>query len=58
MTRSATLTFGDKKIDLPVIEGSEGEMAIDISKLRAATGFAPRMEIDLGEVIAAQTGKA
>jgi citrate synthase len=39
MTRTATLTFGDKKIDLPVIEGSEGELAIDISKLRAQTGM-------------------
>jgi citrate synthase len=39
MTRSATLTFGDKKLDLPVIEGSEGELAADITKLRAQTGL-------------------
>jgi citrate synthase len=39
MTRTATLTFGEKKIDLPIIEGSEGELAIDISQLRSATGL-------------------
>jgi len=33
------LTFGDKKIDLPVIEGTEGELGIDISELRAKTGL-------------------
>ena len=37
-TRAATLTIGDKKIDLPVTVGSEGEAAIDIAKLRAETG--------------------
>jgi len=35
----AELLLGDKKIMLPIIEGSEGEKAIDISKLRAQTGF-------------------
>src|SRR5437763_15304133 len=39
MPRTATLTFGDKKIDMPVIEGSEGELAVDITKLRAQTGL-------------------
>src|SRR5437870_4103439 len=39
MTRIATLTFGDKKIEMPVIEGSEGELAVDITKLRAQTGL-------------------
>ena len=34
----ATLTLGDKRYSLPVIEGSEGERAIDISKLRDLTG--------------------
>ncbi len=38
MARSATLTIGDKKIELPVIVGSEGEVAIDISRLRQETG--------------------
>src|SRR5512145_2345236 len=39
MARVATLTIGDKKIDLPIIEGTEGELAIDIGKLRAETGY-------------------
>jgi citrate synthase len=38
-TRMATLTFGDKKLELPVVEGTEGELAVDISKLRSATGL-------------------
>ena len=36
MTRTATLTFDGRTIELPVIEGTEGEMALDISELRAA----------------------
>jgi citrate synthase len=39
MNRTAKLTFGDKTIDLPVVEGSEGELAVDISGLRAETGL-------------------
>lgn len=39
MSRSAKLDLGEKQIELPVIEGTEGEMAIDISKLRAQTGY-------------------
>jgi citrate synthase len=39
MARTATLTYGDKKIELPVIEGSEGELGIDISQLRDKTGL-------------------
>ena len=35
MARTARLTFGDQTIDLPVIEGSEGELALDITSLRA-----------------------
>ncbi len=35
---SAKLILGDKEIELPIVEGSEGELGIDISKLRAATG--------------------
>jgi citrate synthase len=38
MPHSASLTVDDKKIDLPVIEGTEGELGIDIAKLRAETG--------------------
>jgi citrate synthase len=39
MTRSATLTFDGRTIELPVIEGSEGELALDISELRSRTGL-------------------
>ena len=39
MTRTARLTFGDQTIELPVIEGTEGELALDISSLRAQTGL-------------------
>ena len=39
MNRTATFTFGDKTLELPVVEGSEGELAVDISSLRASTGL-------------------
>ena len=35
---AATLTFGDKSIDLPVLSGSTGPDVIDIRKLYAGTG--------------------
>src|SRR3954468_21031673 len=37
--KTATLRFDGQEIELPVIEGSEGEQAIDISKLRAQSGL-------------------
>jgi len=36
---SASLSWGEKTVELPVITGSEGESAVDISKLRAQTGL-------------------
>ena len=39
MTRTATLTFEGRTIELPVIEGTEGEKALDISQLRDRTGL-------------------
>ncbi len=39
MTEKATLTYGGKTLELPVVQGTEGEIAIDIAKLRAATGL-------------------
>src|SRR3954470_416346 len=45
MSGSAQLTIGDKTYDLPVIEGTEGEKAIDISKLRDQSGF---VTLDIG----------
>jgi citrate synthase len=45
MSETAQLKYGDKSYDLPVIEGSEGEKAIDISKLRDLTGL---ITLDIG----------
>ena len=39
MSESVKLTYGDKEYQLPLIEGTEGEKAIDISKLRQETGL-------------------
>ena len=39
MTGFIKLIYGDQEFKLPVFEGSEGEKAIDISQLRATTGF-------------------
>ncbi len=39
MPQTATLIIGDKKIELPIVQGTESEMAVDISKLRDQTGY-------------------
>jgi citrate synthase len=39
MSKTAKLELGDQSIELPVFEGTEGEKALDISKLRAQTGY-------------------
>ncbi len=39
MPKTALLKLEDKELTLPVIVGSEGEKGIDISKLRAETGY-------------------
>jgi len=39
MSEKAVLTFRDKKIELPVLVGTDGEVAIDITKLRDQTGM-------------------
>ncbi len=39
MDNYVTLTYNGNSFKLPVIEGSEGEKAIDITRLRAETGF-------------------
>ena len=39
MGEVAEVRLGDKEIELPVVVGSEGEKALDISKLRAQTGL-------------------
>ncbi|MDX1513913.1 MAG: citrate/2-methylcitrate synthase, partial [Gammaproteobacteria bacterium] len=39
MKQTATLSYDDKTVDLPVVTGTEGERGIDIRSLRAATGL-------------------
>jgi citrate synthase len=39
MTDTIKLVYGKKEYEFPVFEGSEGEKAIDISRLRATTGL-------------------
>jgi citrate synthase len=39
MAEKAELRVGDRVIELPIVVGTEGERAIDISKLRAETGL-------------------
>jgi len=39
MADTATLNYNGTSIELPVIEGSEQEKALDISKLRTSTGL-------------------
>ncbi len=39
MSRFATLTIDGKTYQLPILEGTEGEKAIDIRKLRADSGY-------------------
>jgi citrate synthase len=39
MARTATLTFEGKQVELPVVQGSEGELGIDITQLRAKSGL-------------------
>ena len=40
MSDTATLQLpGQEPVELPVITGSEGEKAIDVSRLRAKTGY-------------------
>ncbi len=39
MTDTARLKFEDKEVELPVVRGSEGEVGLDISKLRGQTGL-------------------
>jgi citrate synthase len=36
---NAELRIGDKTLELPIVEGTEGEKAIDIKRLRSETGY-------------------
>src|SRR4026209_2180236 len=44
-TDVASLTYGDRSIDLPLVPGTEDEVAADISKLRGDTGL---ITLDVG----------
>jgi citrate synthase len=39
MTKNATLTYENKTIELPTVVGTEAEVAVDISQLRAKSGL-------------------
>jgi citrate synthase len=39
MAESAELRIGDQSVELPIVVGSEGERAIDITNLRSLTGY-------------------
>ncbi len=39
MSDTAKLTIGNEEYELPVVEGTEGERAIDVQQLRARTGL-------------------
>ena len=39
MAKTAKLILDDKTFELPVIEGSEGELGVDVTKLRNETGY-------------------
>ncbi len=39
MTDKAVLVLGDQQIELPIVVGTEGERAVDITKLRDQTGY-------------------
>ncbi len=54
-SRTARLVIGDKEVELPIIVGTEGEVAIDISKLRGETGA---ITLDLGYVNTGSTTSA
>jgi citrate synthase len=45
MSETATIILDGKKFEFPIVTGSEGEKAIDISKLRSETGY---ITLDLG----------
>src|SRR6185503_19918345 len=44
-TDVASLTYGDRSVDLPLVRGTEDEVAADISKLRGDTGL---ITLDVG----------
>ena len=55
MSEVAKLRIGDQQIDLPDVVGTENERALDISKLRAQTGY---ITLDEGYVNTGSTTSA
>ncbi|REK12880.1 MAG: citrate synthase [Planctomycetota bacterium] len=55
MGNVAKLQIGDRQVDLPVVVGTENEHALDISKLRAETGY---VTLDEGYVNTGSTTSA
>ena len=53
-TDVASFTYRDRTVELPVIHGTEDEMAADISKLRAETGLIT-MDVGYGNTGAARS---
>jgi len=45
MSKTAHLSFEGQEVELPLIQGSENEIGIDISSLRGATGA---ITVDVG----------
>ena len=39
MSSRASLRIGDRELDLPIVEGSEGDSAVDVTALRADSGL-------------------
>jgi citrate synthase len=55
MSEGAKLHIGDQELELPVVVGTENERAVDISKLRAQTGY---ITLDEGYVNTGSTTSA
>ncbi len=55
MAETARLVVNSEQVEVPIFEGSEGERALDISKLRAQTGF---VTLDEGYVNTGSTRSA
>ncbi|MCB1323113.1 MAG: citrate synthase [Leptospiraceae bacterium] len=55
MSESARLIYGDQELEIPIVEGSEAEKGLDISKLRASTGL---ITVDEGYVNTGSTRSA
>ncbi len=54
-TDTAKLTCGETEFEMPLVEGSEGERAVDVSRLRSATGL---ITLDEGYVNTGSTRSA